>query len=64
MDWIGWLITAFSLTGVILNIRKKRICYVIWLFTNAGWCIYYLSKGLYASSLLFFVYFCLSIWGI
>ena len=35
-----WIITALSIAGVILNIQKKRICFVIWLFTNASWCIY------------------------
>jgi len=35
-----WVITGLSLLGTILNIKKKRICFVIWGFTNIIWCIY------------------------
>ena len=37
---------------------------MIWTFTNAAWCIVDFSKGIYPQSVLFFIYFILSIWGI
>ena len=59
-----WLITIFSLIGTILNIKKKRICFWIWLFTNATWCVYDFRIGAYAQSALFLVYTGLALWGI
>ncbi len=32
-----WIITILSIIGVILNIRKNRLCFRIWLITNACW---------------------------
>jgi nicotinamide riboside transporter PnuC len=58
-----WLITTISLIGVILNIKKKKICFVIWFFTNATWCIYDFYIGAYAQSFLFLIYTGLAIWG-
>lgn len=63
MDWTI-LVTIVSLIGTIANIYKKRWCFIIWLFTNATWCIYDFYKGLYSQSLLFLVYTGLSIWGL
>jgi len=36
IDWT-WLLTVASLVGVVLNIRKDRRCFAIWIATNAGW---------------------------
>jgi nicotinamide riboside transporter PnuC len=63
MDW-SVSITALSIIGVIANIYKKKWCFIIWLFTNASWCLYDFSKGLYSQSFLFFVYTLLAIWGL
>ena len=59
-----WLVTGASLTGTILNIKKKRICFIIWLITNSIWCIYDFKIGAYPQSALFFIYVILAIWGI
>lgn len=58
------LLTVLSIIGVILNIRKMRICFYIWAFTNASWMVIDFYKEVYAQSALFFVYFVLAIWGI
>jgi len=59
-----WLITALALVGVVLNIKKNRLCFIVWLFTNSAWCIYDYSIGAYAQSALFAVYTCLAVWGL
>jgi hypothetical protein len=59
-----WIITAFSLAGVVLNIYKKPSCFIIWAFTNSAWAIYDYCHGLYAQGALFTVYFALAIWGL
>ena len=61
---ISWTLTIAALIGVVLNIKRKRICFHIWMVTNAGWALVDLSRGIYAQAFLFFIYFLLAIWGI
>jgi hypothetical protein len=63
MDWT-FLITIAAIVGVIANIKKKKWCFIIWIFTNAAWCVYDYSIGAYWQSVLFLVYFLLAIWGL
>jgi len=62
--YITWILTILSIIGVILNIKKKRICFYIWAVTNASWAIIDFSKGIPAQGCLFIIYFVLAIWGI
>jgi nicotinamide riboside transporter PnuC len=64
MDIFPWVVSVLSLVGVVLNIKKSRICFFIWLFTNASWTIVDFVFGLYAQSLLFLVYTGLAVYGI
>lgn len=59
-----WIVTGLSILGTVLNIKKKKICFVIWLFTNLAWFIYDLMTNNYPQAALFGVYTLLSIWGI
>ena len=64
MVYLTWVISVFSLIGVILNIKKKQLCFVIWLCTNTAWCVIDALRGIPAQSVLFFVYAIMAIWGI
>jgi nicotinamide riboside transporter PnuC len=59
-----WLLTFFSLIGVILNIHKRKECFYIWAVTNFAWAIYDFIIGATAQGVLFTVYFILAIYGI
>ena len=59
-----WIVTGFSILGTVLNIKKKRICFIIWLITNFAWCIYDFVIRDYPQSFLFLVYVGLAIYGI
>ncbi len=59
-----WALTALSLMGVILNIRKHRACFWIWTGTNASWAAIDWWAGLYAQAVLFAVYTGLAVWGL
>ena len=59
-----WIVTAASLTGTVLNIRRSRKCFVIWVVTNALWSTYDASIGAYAQSALHAVYTGLAVWGL
>lgn len=61
---MSWAVSGLALIGVVLNIYKRKECFIIWTFTNLFWFIYDYSIGAYAQSALFFVYFVLAIWGL
>jgi len=63
IEWT-WFLTILSLTATILNIKKKKVCFFIWLITDALWCIIDFKAGIYSQSMLQLTYFGLSIWGI
>lgn len=59
-----WITTILSLVGVVLNIYKKKECFIVWSVTNLTWCIVDFIMGLYQQAVLFFVYFVLAIIGL
>jgi len=59
-----WWLTGLSLVGVVLNIKKRRECFILWTLTNGAWCWVDLRAGLHEQAALFFVYFLLAIWGV
>ena len=59
-----WLLTFMSLIGVVLNIKKKKVCFIVWGVSNAMWAVIDFEAGLPAQGMLFIAYFCLSIWGL
>jgi nicotinamide riboside transporter PnuC len=63
MEWSTWWLTALSLIGVVLNIKKQRLCFAIWTFTNAAWAVVDFFAGLPAQGTLFSIYCVLAIWG-
>ncbi len=60
---MSWALTAVSLAGVVLNIRRMRACFALWLVSNGGWCVLDLQNEQYPRALLMAVYFALSVWG-
>jgi len=58
-----WLLAVVSLIGTYLNIKKQKICFVIWGFTNALWVLYDTSIGAYAQAALMLSYFVLAVHG-
>jgi nicotinamide riboside transporter PnuC len=59
-----WFVSGLSIIGTVLNIKKKRSSFIIWLVSNCLWFAYDLYIGAYAQSALFLVYIGLAIWGI
>jgi nicotinamide riboside transporter PnuC len=60
---LTWLLTCLSVTGVILNVKKRRLCFVFFVVANMGWIAVNVHKEIYAQAFLFVVYTCLSVWG-
>ena len=64
MIHLTWIISILAVIGVVLNIKKKSVCFVIWFFTNLSWCIIDAIKGIPSQSALFAVYTVLAVWGL
>ena len=61
---LWWLVTFASLAGVVLNIKKKQSCFIVWAGTNFMWMIRNWQLESYEQTALKGVYFLLSLWGI
>ena len=59
-----WFLTAISLLGTVLNVRKKILCFYVWLIGDILWCTFDFMNGTYARSILDFVQIVLAICGI
>jgi len=60
---MAWAVTGLSLIGVVLNIKKKRLCFIVWTITNLAWCVIDFRSGLPEQGWLFVGYTVLSVWG-
>lgn len=60
---LTWMLTCMSVTGVVLNIKKNRLCFLFFIVANMGWITVNITKEIYAQAFLFVVYTGLSTWG-
>lgn len=63
MSWL-WIVSAASLLGVVLNIKRNALCFVIWSVTNTVWFVVDLRAGIPEQALLHLIYFALAMWGL
>jgi len=59
-----WVLTAVSLIGTVLNVKKIKYCFYIWTVSNILWLAYDLYTGLYSRAVLDAVHLAMAIWGI
>lgn len=59
-----WAATIAALAGTVLNCKKIRFCFVLWLITNAMWFAWDVSHGLVSRAVLDTVQFILAGWGL
>jgi len=62
-SYLKWAITALAITGTIFNINHKRVCFLIWMVSNASLSAYNFYIWEFPQGTLFFVYLCFSVWG-
>lgn len=58
-----YLLAGVSIAGTILNIKKRRSGFILWLVTNLIWMVIDLRADLPAQALLFAVYAGCASWG-
>ena len=64
MGIISWITTALCLTGTVLNVKKIKLCFWLWLIGNILWLIIDISNGLWSRAILDTVQGFLALWGI
>ena len=63
-DLLTGILTALSILGVVLNIRRLRSCFAVWAVTNLSWAAVDFYREIWAQGILFLIYFGLAIYGI
>lgn len=61
---IAWIASILSIAGAILNARKMKIGFVIWIISNLIWAGLSIVKKDYAQTLVWLVYTVISIYGL
>ena len=65
--WIepaSWIATAIAIVGVILNNRRRRECFYLWLCSNGLTLVIHLHAGLWALAVRDGVFWCLAVHGL
>lgn len=61
---LTWMLTALSLAGTVLVIRKRVTGFYLWAATNIGWVFVDFKADQPAQAVLFIAYLALAIYGI
>lgn len=64
MTYWTWVFFVLTIVGVILNIKKNKLCFVVWAFTNFAWMVVDYKAGIYAQAAKYAVMFVLALWGL
>lgn len=64
MEIINWITTAICLMGTVLNVKKIKLCFWLWLAGNILWLIIDIKNGLWSRAILDIVQGILALWGI
>lgn len=63
MEILTGILSILSLAGTVLITKQDRRGFALWIVANTGWVVVDYQAGVYAQSLLFFVYLILAVWG-
>lgn len=60
---IGWILSFLAIIGAVFNARKKRVGFLIWIVSNAGWICVNIQNDFYSQIPLWIVMTILSVYG-
>ncbi len=63
MGAFTWFITAISLAGTVLNVRKNILCFYLWAVGNIAWLAFDVASGLFSRAVLDTVHLAFAIRG-
>lgn len=49
---LWWAVTAVCFAGTLLNIKKRRVCFILWGVGNVIWFVLDMHTGLYSRAAL------------
>ena len=61
---IGWCITVIAVAGVVLNNRRRRECFILWMVSNALSAVVHFAAGMWALTCRDAVFFVLAVDGL
>ena len=59
-----WLLTALSLIGTALNVKKRIACFYLWTVVNLAWVFVDFHQEMWARSVLAGVHLAFGVWGV
>ena len=63
MELVGWTATALALVGVWMNNRRSRVCFGLWLVSNAITLMIHAGAGIWSLAARDAAFFVLAIHG-
>ena len=60
---IMWIVTAAAVAGTVLNVQKRRACFVVWFVTNVFFVAHNALIREWPQAVLFSVYAGIMVWG-
>jgi nicotinamide riboside transporter PnuC len=60
---INWVIAAISIIGAILNIKKNKWGFILWIIGNIGWIVIDIIYGLYEQIPIWILFTFTSVYG-
>jgi len=60
---LSYFVTLIAIIGIVLNIRKNRICFLAWMISNSYFCSLNFEQGNPAQAINFAVFLVFSIYG-
>jgi nicotinamide riboside transporter PnuC len=64
MELLGLASTAVAVTGVVLNNRRRRACFVLWMVSNSVTLAIHVSAGIWSLALRDAIFFALAVEGL
>lgn len=64
MAILCWVCTVFAIIGAILNAKRKKACFIIWINTNLFLVVHNVMIQEYAQASLWGVYVGIAIYGL
>ena len=64
IETIGAAITVLAVSGVVLNNRRHRACFALWLVSNAASAAVHIAAGMYSLAARDLIFFALCIHGL
>ena len=59
----AWILAGLTAWGAVLNVKKNRNGFLIWMVTNATWAVIDFFKGIPQQTAVFGLFFGLAFWG-